>query len=327
MLGLLLTEYGDPADTVDLVEVPDPGDPGPDEIVIDVEATPIQPTDLLMIAGTYGYLPPRPHLLGVEGVGRVSAVGRDVTHLTEGDRALVPAFTPSWVQRVKTNARWLRPLPDGDVHQLAMLGMNPLTAYVILTEFVALRAGQWLLQNGANSSVGRAVIPLAKARGIRTVNVVRRPELVPELSALGADVVLVDGPDLPRRIAEATGGAQIPLAFDCVGGGSATQDLLTATTRYGTVIVYSGMSGHPFTVSGPQLLFHGQTVIGYWVHNWLDDPRNHDKLTAIYAELAPMVANASIASPVAGVFDFTQYRQALTRAASFTGKAILVPPS
>ena len=65
MLGLLLTEYGDPAATVDLVEVPDPGDPGPDEIVIDVEATPIQPTDLLMIAGTYGYLPPRPHLLGV----------------------------------------------------------------------------------------------------------------------------------------------------------------------------------------------------------------------------------------------------------------------
>ena len=226
MKSIQLSAYGNPADVVSLVDVPEVGPPEPGEIIIDVEASPVEPTDLLMIEGSYGYLPSLPHILGVEGVGRVSAVGHGVTHLAEGDRTIIPPFTPAWVGQVKTKAAWLRPLPDGDnLLQLSMLGMNPLTAFLMVTEFVHLRPGDWLLQNGSNSSVGRAVIPIAKALGIRTVNVVRRSELIHELTSAGADVVLMDGPDLPRRVAEATGNAKIMLALDCVGN-SATQDLL-----------------------------------------------------------------------------------------------------
>src|SRR5271169_3704962 len=104
MEGLQLTGYGDPAQVVKLVDVPDVGTPGPDEIVIDVEAASVEPSDLYIIAGAYGRLPPLPHILGIQGVGRVSAVGRGVRHLREGDRTLVPPFIPSWVERVKTNA-------------------------------------------------------------------------------------------------------------------------------------------------------------------------------------------------------------------------------
>lgn len=325
MHGIELSGYGEPADVVRLVELPDVGCPGADEVIIDVLAAPIEPTDLLMISGGYGYLPALPHILGVEAIGRVSAVGRDVRHLAEGDLTLVPPFTPAWVEQVKTAAQWLRPLPHGDINQLSMLGMNPLTAWVLLTEFVPLRTGDWLLQNGANSSVGRAVIPIARSRGIRTVNVVRRPELVDELTALGADVVLVDGPDLGARITEATGGEAIPLAFDCVGD-TATQDLLNAVTRFGTVVIYSGMSGKPFVASGPRLLFYGQTICGFWVFNWLQDGANHDKLVAIYEELTPLVVSGAISSPVAGVFTFDRYLEALAVAANFRGKSILAPP-
>ena len=97
MKSIQLTAYGNPADVVTLVDVPDVSTPGPEEVVIDVEAAPVDPSDLYMIAGTYGNLPPLPHILGIEGVGRVSARGRNVQHLKEGDRTLVPPFTPSWV--------------------------------------------------------------------------------------------------------------------------------------------------------------------------------------------------------------------------------------
>jgi NADPH:quinone reductase-like Zn-dependent oxidoreductase len=322
MQALQLNGHGEPADVVSLVELPDVGMPGPDEVVIDVEAAPVQPTDLLIINGTYGVQPATPHVLGVEGVGRVTAVGRNVAHLAVGDRTLIPPFTPAWVSRVKTSAPWLRALPDGCVEQLSMLGMNPLTSYVLLTEFVQLQPGDWVVQNAANSSVGRAVIPIAKSLGVKTINVVRRAELVEELTALGADVVLVDGPDLSRRITDATG-QTIKLALDGVGG-SGTEDLLKAMPLYGNLVVWSGMNG-PFTASGPRLLFLGQSIHGFWIYNWLQEQANLDKLVVIFEKLTPLVADGTISTPIAGVFRFDQYLEAFATAAKFSGKAILTP--
>jgi NADPH:quinone reductase-like Zn-dependent oxidoreductase len=323
MKGIQLTGYGNPAEVVKLVHAPDVGAPGPDEVLIDIEAAPVEPSDLYTIAGIYGILPPLPHFLGIQGVGRVSAVGRKVKHLKEGDRTITPLFTPSWVEQVKTNSPWLRALPDGDVNQLAMLGINPATAWLMLTEFVQLKPGDWLLQNAANASVGRAVIAIAKSRGIKTVNLVRSSDLVGPIEALGGDVVLVDGEDLPRRVAEATDKAPIRLALDGVGD-SATQRLLNSIAPFGTVIVWSGMSGKPFTASGPQLLFRDHTIRGMWIHNW-NERLCAEKMTAIYSELTPLVASGELKFPVAGQFTFDQYGEALDVAARYNGKAILTP--
>ncbi|MBV8352050.1 MAG: zinc-dependent alcohol dehydrogenase family protein [Verrucomicrobia bacterium] len=323
MKSIQLTGYGKPHEVVKLIDVQDVGTPGPDEIIIDVEAAPIEPSDLYMIAGVYGNLPPLPHILGIQGVGRVAAKGRSVKHLKEGDRTMTPLFVPSWVDRVKTTASYLRPLPEGDVNQLAMLGINPATAYLLVTEYVQLKPGEWLLQNAANSSVGRAVIAIAKARGIKTVNIVRRAELIDEIKALGGDVVLVDGPDLSKRVAEATDKAPIRLALDGVGD-SATQDLLNCIALYGTLVIWSGMSGKPFTASGPQLLFHEQTIRGMWIFNYFRTP-NIEKVAAMYQELAVMAASGAIFFPVAGQFSFNQFADAIAVAEKFSGKAILTP--
>ncbi|MGH1574894.1 alcohol dehydrogenase catalytic domain-containing protein [Methylobacterium sp. P31] len=117
-----------------------------------------------------------PHLLGCEGVGRVTAVGPDVEHLKPGDLTVVPPLSNAWVERVKVSASWLRPLPAGDVEQLSLLGINPPTAALLLSEFVTLKAGDWVVVTAANSAVGRSLVPIARSRGIRTVCVVRRPE-------------------------------------------------------------------------------------------------------------------------------------------------------
>ena len=323
MKSIQLTAYGKAADVVKLIEVPDVGTPGPDEIIIDVEAAPIEPSDLYMIAGVYGNLPPLPHILGIQGVGRVAAKGRNVKHLKEGDRTMTPLFVPSWVDRVKTTASYLRPLPEGDVNQLAMLGINPATAYLLVTEYVQLKPGEWLLQNAANSSVGRAVIAIAKARGIKTVNIVRRAELINEIKALGGDVVLVDGPDLPKRVAEAADKAPIRLALDGVGD-SATQDFLNCIALYGTLVIWSGMSGKPFTASGIQLLFHEQTIHGMWIFNNFRNP-NPEKVAVMYQELAAMAATGAIFFPIAGQFSFNQFADAIAVADKFSGKSILTP--
>jgi NADPH:quinone reductase-like Zn-dependent oxidoreductase len=321
--GIQLTGYGNPVEVTNLVDAPDVGAPGPGEVIIDIEAAPVEPSDLYIVAGIYGVLPPLPHFLGIQGVGRVSAVGRDVKHLREGDRTITPLFTPSWVERVKTDAPWLRPLPKGNVDQLAMLGINPATAYLLLTEFVQLKPGDWVLQNAANSSVGRAVIAIAKSRGLRTVNFVRRPELMEEIKALGGDVVLVDGDDVPKRVAEATGNAQIKLGLDGVGN-TAVQDFSNSIAPFATILVWSGMSGKPFSVSGPPLLFRDQTIRGMWIYNWYKI-LSPEKLTAMFAELAALVASGALIFPVAGRFRFEQYLGALEVASRYSGKAILTP--
>jgi mitochondrial enoyl-[acyl-carrier protein] reductase / trans-2-enoyl-CoA reductase len=323
MKAVQLQAFGNPADVVKLVDLPDVGAPGPDEVVIASEASPINNTDFLIIAGRYGYLPPLPAILGVEGVGRVTAVGRNVRHLREGDRTLIPLMHPAWVERIKTSAPWLRPLPNGDVQQLSMLGINPATAYLLLTEIVPLKRGDWVIQNGANSAVGRAVIAIAKSLGIRTVNVVRREELVDEIKSLGGDIVLVEGPELPKLIAAATGKAPISLAIDMVAD-TATLNLTNSIAPNGTVVLYSASSQKPLIGSAIQMIFNNQSIRGFWLINWFKTA-TPDKLAAMYGHLASMVASGAIVAPVAASYRFENFSDALTLAAKRGGKVILTP--
>ena len=220
MKAIQIARFGRPDDVLQAADVPDVGAPAAGEVVLAVEASPINQYDLLMIAGGYGYRPRLPAIMGTEGVGRVVAVGSDVKHLKEGDRTLIPFLCPAWAERVKTDAPWLRPLPSGDVNQFAMMGVNPPTAYLLLTDMVTLPRGSWIIQNAANSGVGRAAIAIAKLLELKTINIVRRQQAVYEIKALGGEVVLVDGSELAKQVAAETGNAPVMLALDGVGGAS-----------------------------------------------------------------------------------------------------------
>ena len=225
MLATQFSAFGAPDKVIELVEQPDPGEPGPGEVIVDAELFPINPADLLNLEGQYGATQPQlPMIPGAEGVGRIAKLGAGVSHVKVGDRVLLPG-PGTWRARIKAPAKAVFALPEGIDHkQLAMLRVNPPTAWLMLHEFVAPKPGQWLVQNAANSGVGHCLIRLAREAGMKTVNVVRRAELAEELRAFGADVVLTDGPDLDSRVRAATGGGAMPLAIDAVGG-SATQRL------------------------------------------------------------------------------------------------------
>ncbi len=320
MKAIQIEAFGNPAEVMKLVDVPDVGMPGEGEVVIALEASPINMSDLLLISGRYGYRPKLPAIVGTEGVGRVIAVGSGVRHLKEGDRTLVPYPSPAWAERIRADASRLRPLAGGDVHQLAMLGINPATAHLLLSEYVSLPSGAWVIQNAANSGVGRALIAIAKSLGLKTVNVVRREEVVAEIKSIGGDVVLVDGPELAKRVAAETGGAPIALAIDGVAD-TATMNLLGCLAAKGVLVFYSAISGKPFVGPAQPFIFRDVSMRGFWLGNWFNAATS-DKITAMYDQLAPLVASGAINAPVAGTYSFAQIGEAVAVASKNRGKAL-----
>jgi len=267
MDALEISTFGEPSDVVELVTIPDPDSPIANEVLVAVEYAPIDHADFRTIRGQYGTFPSLPTGLGIEGVGRILSVGEEVDHLKVGDRVLLPSSHHSWRERLVLPSTDLFPLPQGaDPQQLSMLGINPPTAALLLSEYVKLSPGDWVIQNAGNSGVGHSVIAFAKVRGLRTLSLVRRPELIDDLVAAGGDVVLVDGAELSARVAQATGNAKIALALDGVGG-EAMRSLSSALSPGGTLVVYSAVSGKPGLASAVDLVFRNVTIRGFWIGN------------------------------------------------------------
>jgi NADPH:quinone reductase-like Zn-dependent oxidoreductase len=323
MKAIQIETFGNPAEVAKAVDVPEVGAPAPGEVVIAVEASPINQYDLLMIAGGYGYRPRLPAIMGTEGAGRVVAVGAGVKHLKEGDQTLVPFLHPTWAERIKTDAPWLRPLPPGDINQFAMMGVNPPTAHLLLTDIVKLARGSWVIQNGANSGVGRATIAIAKSLGLKTVNIVRRGEVVDEMRALGGDVVLVDGSDLAKRVGAETGNAPITLALDGVSDTS-PMNLMSCLSESGVLVSYGGTSRKPMVVHPGSLIFRKQTVRGFWLRYWYQSARP-DEIATMFDHLALMVAAGTISTPVAATYNFDQFSEAIAKAGESSGKVLFTP--
>jgi len=322
---VVLERYGAPADAVRCVESPDPGAPAPGEVVFDVLAFPINPADLSMCRGTYRLRPPLPAGIGAECVGRVTAVGDGVAHVKAGD-LVINLQRENWTQRRRVAADDVIPVPPGlDRLQAAMLRINPPTARLLLTDLVELRPGDWIIQNVANSAVGRFVIRLARGRGVRTVNVVRREALGAELAPLGADVCVVDGPDLADRVKAATGGASIRLGLDAVSG-QATARISTCVGERGVVCNYGSMSGEDPVMPRSKLIGEGQSLVGFILGRALA-PRSRAQVRAIYAELAEQVRAGLLTAPVEQIYPIEEIRAAVAHAeqGGRRGKILVTP--
>ena len=183
MKALQLSSFGSPADVVELTEIR-PDDPGPGQLAVAIEAAPINPSDLMLIKGVYGVRPELPAALGAEGVGRVTAIGDGVDAARIGERVLVvPTLEQAtWREQTVLDERnGVAIDAEGDPLQLAMLGINPITAYCLLHGYAKLEPGAWVAQTGASSATAGYVLALAKHAGLRTLNVVRRADSVAPL--------------------------------------------------------------------------------------------------------------------------------------------------
>ena len=317
--------YGRSPEAVAVVEAPEPGAPGPDEAVFDIEAFPINPADLLMLEGRYAVRPPLPtRPLGAECVGRVVAVGAEVRHVAPGDR-VISLDRENWVQRKRLKAARLIRLPaEIDPLQAAMLRVNPPTAWLMLTKPVKLERGDWAIQNAANSAVGQWLVGMAANEGWRTLNVVRRPELVEPLKRLGADVVLVDGDDLPARVAAAVDGGRVRLAIDAIGG-PASLRLSDCLGEGGVFVNYGLLSGEPCMIRPDQLVFRGVTARGFWLGAEL--PTVFEEVQALYAGLAARLMERGPRISIAATYPLDRLAEALKHAGreGRGGKVLVLP--
>lgn len=319
------SQHGNPAEVLELIEKPQP-ELQEHQALIEVLASPINPADLLTVQGLYGILPDLPATPGGEGIGRIHSVGSKVENVKTGQNVLLPRGFGAWQSHLVADAQYLTALPEGgDPVQLSMMIVNPATALLMLEAFVDLKEGDWIIQDAANSGVGTYLIQLAKLKGLKTVNVVRRPELVDSLKELGGDVVLVDGESLVKEVQEATGGAHIRLGIDSVGG-ETTQRIADSLGQGATLLSFGSMSLEPYHLSPQSIVFKDITFKGFWLSKFLKESKP-EEVQALYARITGMILKKEIEGEVDTVYPLSKIKEAVAHSAQGkrSGKIIIAP--
>src|SRR5215204_902640 len=284
MQSVRFHEFGDPARVLRVEEVERP-EPRAGQVLVRMRARAINPSDVLTVRGLYGSLPVLPATPGLEGMGEVAAVGEGVTHLSAGQRVIPLGVSGTWQEYIIAPAAQLIPVPDGVSDQTAaQFVVNPLTAWIMTVEELAVQPGEWLLQT-------------ARQRGFRTINVVRRREQGKELKSLGADAcICTDEEDIPTRVREITGKAGVTKAIDAVGGETGAA-VMSALGRGGVMLVYGLLSGRPMPVDGGRMIFTTTTLRGFWLGDWMRSAPP-ERQQATVAEMLRSMATQEIVSPV-----------------------------
>src|SRR5437867_8908619 len=306
-------KHGNPADVLHVESQPWPT-PAPGEVIVKMRAAPINPADLNQIEGKYPVRAELPATPGFEGAGIVVDAGSDVKGLTSGALVILPHNVGTWRDAVAVKADELVVVPGGiEPVQASMLKINPLTAWRLLHDYVDLQKGDWLIQNAANSAAGRDLIKIAHELGHKTVNVVRRAELVDELRAEGGDVVLVDGDNLRDEVKSATGGASIRLGLNSVGGDSALR-LANCLAPRSTLVSFGAMSLQPLKIPTGLLIFKDLRFRGIWINKWYDNATPSERMAA-FNPLFEMAKRGLLKSKVEEAYPLNEVKTAVTRAA------------
>jgi len=322
MLASHLSAFGPAAEVLSVRDIPTPA-PGEGELLIRMLAAPINPADLNVIEGKYGELPALPAVIGNEGAGRVEALGAGVSGFAIGDLVL-PMQKATWAQfTVVKAADALRIPAEIDPFQASMLSVNPPSAWGMLHSFVTLQPGEWIVQNAANSGVGRCVIQIARSRGFRTLNVVRRPELIDDLKSAGADMVVLEDCDLRAQAATLCEGHRPRLALNAVGGASAL-NVANALAPGGVHVTYGAMGRQPLKIPNGLLIFQGLSFRGFWLIPWRNSLESFE-VAGLMSTLAALVAKGQLSVPVQRIYPLSQLQEAVRAAGegARSGKILL----
>src|SRR6059036_2077089 len=310
MRQLQLMAHGEPSEVIKLKTVAEPV-LGQEEVLVSMEAAPLNPSDFLLVRGMYGVRPALPSPVGAEGVGRVTKTGSKVDGSLPGKRVMiVPSYEQgTWAEQVVVPVRNIVPLSgDADPLQLSMLGINPVTAYLLLSRYVSLMPGDWIGQTAANSAMGQYIIKFAKLAGVKTLNVVRREEAADQVRQFGGDHVVLQGDKLQKEIEEALGGKKLSLVLDMVGG-TPVGDLAKALKSGGSVVIYAMQSGQFPAISPKDFVYNGLSIHGFWLINWIRNaPRT--EIQEIYQKLGDLVADGSLSAAVEHVYPLEQFKEA-----------------
>jgi NADPH:quinone reductase-like Zn-dependent oxidoreductase len=301
-------EFGRPLEVLRLEDVKQ-AEPQVGEVRVRLLAATINPSDYGMIAGSYGRLRELPAVAGREGVGVVEAIGRGVSRVGVGARVRFPE-AGAWQETACMPAANLLLVPaDVPIEQAACSFINPPTAYCLLQKMVDLAPGSWVVQNAGNSTVGLAVIQMAKTMGFKTISQVRRKELIAPLKALGADHVVIEGSGWAKQLKELTGGEPIQLALNSIGGESAS-DQIKALGEGGTQVTFGGMVGDLVRFPTRFLIFNDVRLVGFWWDQWCQKAGSQG-LNQVMSAVYGMMRDGTLKLPVEATYSFAEYEAAI----------------
>jgi mitochondrial enoyl-[acyl-carrier protein] reductase / trans-2-enoyl-CoA reductase len=318
---LQITAIGEPADVLELVEFQAPA-PGPGQVLVEVQAATINASDFLYISGQYFISPQPPSDVGAEGVGRVLAVGPGENDSLIGARVLLlPTYRHgTWATHLIAATTDIVVVPnDIDTLQLAMVGINPMTALLMLRNYGnPWMPDRWIGQTAGNSAVGEYLIKLARRFGWKTMSVVRREAAAEQVRSWGGDRVVIDDDDLESNLAQSLSGTELDIVVDSVGGRAARQ--LVHHLRFGgTLVSYAVLSGQ--TASPGVLDLTGRHVnwTGFWLINWL---RRTDttQVHSAYRDLVELVADGTLSARVDRTMRLEDWKDAVGRTQGDTGR-------
>jgi len=306
---LIFENHGDPTETLQIEEFSTP-ELKAGEVLLEIQAAPINPADLNYIEGTYGIKPELPATAGIECFATV--IESRSLAFSEGENVMPVSKVGGWAEHAIASEQNLIKLPGNiDPLQAAMLKVNPATAMLLLTHFKNLTEGDWVTLNASNSGVGQCVIQIAAKMGIHTLCFLRDTTIGPEMKSLGATHVFEDSQDGFSEAREVLGKNKAELAFNAVGGESALR-LMKLLAASGTHITYGAMGRKPLTVPNGPLIFNDIRIRGLWVTKWMENC-DRSELEKTYATLAELVTSGTLRQTVDSTFDLADFAQALER--------------
>ncbi len=329
----MFSTVGDPSEVLRLEEIEE-AKPAQDEVLLQMLFSPVNPSDLHMVRGRYGYQPVLPASPGAEGVGIVLEVGKDATNVRVGDRAICIDTWNLWRERVICKASNVVPVPGSITDETAATSyQNPLTAWALTQSIQQLGEGKWLLQTAAASSVGRLVLQLSKVYGFHTINVIHRRAQAEVIQAVGGDeIVCTEDENLRDRLEQITEGKGIDYAIDCVAG-EVGGEIVRNLAPTGMLVQFGALSSHRQTdpakfimpVFSPKLIYSAATVRGWWLPRWLETQRI-ESVRNVLTDLLSMIGDARLTLPPTTSMPLERFQEAISMAdgGSSEGKKVLL---
>jgi NADPH2:quinone reductase len=314
-------------DRAELAEVPDP-EPGPDQVLVEVEAVPVNYVDLVTLSGRYQFRPSLPYTPGKGPAGIVRHVGPGVSDIEVGDRVLAMAEYGGYAELVAVDDRNVYRLPDDlTFTDAAAMALGFDTAWMALRERAQLADGERVLVLGATGAVGGAAVQLAKAMGASLVVAgVSSPDRAGDVEALGADAVVDLSAPEPREsirvaVRAVTGGEGVDVVIDPLGG-DPFDGAVRALAWRGRLVVIGFAAGRIPTLKVNYLMLKNIAVSGLQISDYR--VRAPDLVRSCFRELFALYSSGAIQAPASETLPLSAWRTALERIEQRAAKRRLV---
>jgi NADPH:quinone reductase len=316
MRAIVFEQFGDPAEVLQVREVPQP-EPGPGQVLVRMLASPIGPADFLTVRGEYGHRPKLPATPGTEGVGIVEAGRGLLGRLRVGSRVAVLNETGgNWQEKVVVSALRVVPISSHVTDdQAATFFVNPATAFIMTRLVLNVPPGAWLLQTAAGSALGRMVIRLGRHFDFRTINVVRRRQQAEELLQAGGDAAIAtESESIEDRVRALTNGEGVPFALDAVGGATGSA-VARSLARGGRLLVYGTLANEPLSLPSRMLFLGVKRIEGFWLSEWANR-QSILTMMRLFRRIHELMAKGVLSTDIGPVFSLDQIKAAVRQAST-----------